>query len=129
MQSYPVHFRAMAGVSQIKSKLQAGELLVQPAQECNATKMEDKVRILECIRESPGGLASFDEFLNCMVELKYAVFRRLPSVTGTAAESLLRMHQLHAVCHLNSITSMCELGMGVSWEKLTGPRILMNIKS
>ena len=47
------------------------------------------------------------------------LFDRLRSVTGVAAESLLSMQQLHAVCHDDSITSMSQLGIeGASWEKI-----------
>merc|ERR1712226_994123 len=93
--STTIFFRLTLGLSQdTMQKLQGGANLMNSVEECEATSDDDRERILGSIKAMNGGIVSYDEFINCMLELQFGVSSRLPKLFGQGAQAMSKLTHL-----------------------------------
>jgi hypothetical protein len=104
MQILPIVLRCVLGLDDIATdKLKRGEEVLPPVAGCQYTAEEDFRRIIAKIDGLDGGQQAFNQFVWCMVDLGFGMFRRLEQIRDAAAvQAMARVQSLAADCSWHS---------------------------
>lgn len=96
MERMPVRFRLASSYLPWENfkMLEEGKPLFPLVEDCDATSLDDKKRILDDIRRKKGGIDAFNDFVQTAVEINFGRFHRLKSLSLDAQHALQRIKTL-----------------------------------